>query len=93
MCSTICLNEKLQRFRIVRISEKADNFNSRSGRFFEHSISLVLLLWCFLFLVYSKLGQSHGDHGGKCLPLFPPQYMFLVTKNIESDDMIISDVN
>ncbi|CAL9226641.1 unnamed protein product [Arabidopsis halleri] len=62
MCSTICLNEKLQRFRIVRISEKADNFNSRSGSFFERSISLVLLLWCFLFLVYSKLGQSH-DYG------------------------------
>ncbi|EFH46011.1 hypothetical protein ARALYDRAFT_354376 [Arabidopsis lyrata subsp. lyrata] len=64
MCSTICLNEKLQRFRIVRISEKADNVNSRSGSFFERSISLVLLLWCFLFLVYSKLGQSHDyDYG------------------------------
>ncbi|KAG7617103.1 SUN domain [Arabidopsis thaliana x Arabidopsis arenosa] len=62
-CSTICLNEKLQRFRIVRISDKADNFNSRSGSFFERSISLVLLLWCFLFLVYSKLGQSHDDYG------------------------------
>lgn len=62
-CSTICLNEKLQRFRIVRISDKADNFNSRSGGFFERSISLVLLLWCFLFLVYSKLGQSHDDYG------------------------------
>ncbi|KAL9287914.1 SUN domain-containing protein 5 [Arabidopsis thaliana] len=62
-CSTICLNEKLQRFRIVRISDKANNFNSRSGSFFERSISLVLLLWCFLFLVYSKLGQSHDDYG------------------------------
>ncbi|CAE6179916.1 unnamed protein product [Arabidopsis arenosa] len=62
MCSTICLNEKLQRFRIVRLSDKADNFNLRSGSFFERSISLVLFLWCFLFLVYSKLGQSH-DYG------------------------------
>ncbi|XP_010433836.1 PREDICTED: uncharacterized protein SLP1-like [Camelina sativa] len=64
-CSTICLNEKLQRFRIVRISEKADNVvNSRSGSFVERSIPLVVLLWCFLFLVYSKLGQSH-DYGDK----------------------------
>ncbi|XP_010448633.1 PREDICTED: uncharacterized protein slp1-like [Camelina sativa] len=63
-CSTICLNEKLQRFRIVRIHEKADNVNSRSGSFVERSIPLVLFLWCFLFLVYSKLGQSH-DYGGR----------------------------
>ncbi|EOA15709.1 hypothetical protein CARUB_v10006527mg [Capsella rubella] len=61
-CSTICLNEKLQRFRII--SEKADKFKSRSGGFSERSLSLVLLLWCFLFLVYSKLGQSH-DHGDR----------------------------
>ncbi|KAL1222574.1 SUN domain-containing protein 5 [Cardamine amara subsp. amara] len=65
-CSTICLNEKFRkqnknfRFRIVRISYKADT-NSR-----ERSISLVLLLWCFLFLVYSKLGhsQNYGDRIG-----------------------------
>ncbi|CDY47608.1 BnaA01g13570D [Brassica napus] len=63
-CSTICLNEKFQRqnngfgFRIVRFSQKADT----NSRFFERSISLVLLLWCFLFLVYCKLGYSH-NHG------------------------------
>ncbi|KAG2240360.1 hypothetical protein Bca52824_090850 [Brassica carinata] len=67
-CSTICLNDKFQqnngfRFRIVRFSQKADT-NSRSNSFFERSISLVLLLWCFLFLVYcNKLGHSH-NHGG-----------------------------
>ncbi|KAF2540422.1 hypothetical protein F2Q68_00029987 [Brassica cretica] len=66
-CSTICLNEKFQRqnngfrFRIVRFSQKADT-NSIRGSFFERSISLVLLLWCFLFLVYCKLGYSH-NHG------------------------------
>ncbi|XP_010439109.1 PREDICTED: uncharacterized protein SLP1-like [Camelina sativa] len=64
-CSTICVNEKSQRFRIVRISEKVDNVvNARSSSFVERSIPLVLLLWCFLFLVYSKLGQSH-DYGDK----------------------------
>ncbi|RID78590.1 hypothetical protein BRARA_A01400 [Brassica rapa] len=63
-CSTICLNEKFQRpnngfgFRIIRFSQKADT----NSRFFERSISLVLLLWCFLFLVYCKLGYSH-NHG------------------------------
>ncbi|CAH2078120.1 unnamed protein product [Thlaspi arvense] len=66
-CSTLCLKEKFRRqnndfrFRMVRFSEKADT-NSRRGSFFERSISLVLLLWCFLFLVYSKLGLSH-NHG------------------------------
>uniref|UniRef100_A0A1J3K9E7 Uncharacterized protein slp1 n=1 Tax=Noccaea caerulescens TaxID=107243 RepID=A0A1J3K9E7_NOCCA len=67
-CSTICLNEKLRwqnkdfRFRIPRKSDT----NSRSGTFFERSISLVLLLWCFLLLVYSKLGlsQNHGNRIG-----------------------------
>ncbi|CAA7037393.1 unnamed protein product [Microthlaspi erraticum] len=65
-CSTLCLNEKLpwqnKGFRF-RISQKADT-SSRSGSFFERSISLVLLLWCFLFLVYSKLGLSH-NHGDR----------------------------
>ncbi|VVB11888.1 unnamed protein product [Arabis nemorensis] len=71
-CSTICLNEKFRRqnkdyrFRIVRISGKSDMINSRTGGFFERSISFVLLLWCFIFLVYSKLGLSHnsGDRIG-----------------------------
>ncbi|CAF2131041.1 unnamed protein product [Brassica rapa subsp. narinosa] len=57
-CSMICMSENNGfRFRIVRLSEKADT-NSRSGSFFQRS--LVLLLWCFLFLVYSKLGHSHN---------------------------------
>ncbi|XP_024005496.1 SUN domain-containing protein 5 [Eutrema salsugineum] len=68
-CSTICLNDNFRRqnkdlrFRIVRIPVKADS-NSRNGSFFQRSISLVLLLWCFLFLVYSKLGHSH-NHGDR----------------------------
>ncbi|CAH8360099.1 unnamed protein product [Eruca vesicaria subsp. sativa] len=63
-CSTICLNERQNhgfKFRIVRFSQKSET-NSRRGSFFERSISLVLLLWCFLFLVYCKLGHSH-NHG------------------------------
>ncbi|CAN6987129.1 unnamed protein product [Brassica rapa subsp. trilocularis] len=42
-------------------NESADKKSTR-GSFFERSISLVLLLWCFLFLVYCKLGYSH-NHG------------------------------
>ncbi|CAF2071279.1 unnamed protein product [Brassica napus] len=43
------------------VNASAD-INSIRGSFFERSISLVLLLWCFLFLVYCKLGYSH-NHG------------------------------
>ncbi|CAN6804380.1 unnamed protein product [Brassica oleracea] len=43
------------------VNASADT-NSIRGSFFERSISLVLLLWCFLFLVYCKLGYSH-NHG------------------------------
>ncbi|KFK28947.1 hypothetical protein AALP_AA7G069400 [Arabis alpina] len=35
--------------------------NTRTGGFFERSISFVFLLWCFIFLVYSKLGLSHNS--------------------------------
>ncbi|CAG7887465.1 unnamed protein product [Brassica rapa] len=49
-------------FVLVNHSTDANESADTNSRFFERSISLVLLLWCFLFLVYCKLGYSH-NHG------------------------------
>ncbi|KAH7550108.1 hypothetical protein ACOSP7_024735 [Xanthoceras sorbifolium] len=42
-------------------NDKKKNQNQKS--FYEFSLSLMISLWCFVFLFYSKLGLSH-DHAG-----------------------------
>ncbi|KAI9173444.1 hypothetical protein LWI28_001479 [Acer negundo] len=41
--------------------EKKKNQNQKS--FYEFSLSLMISLWCFVFLFYSKLGLSHDNAG------------------------------
>ncbi|KAL5538137.1 hypothetical protein UlMin_044215 [Ulmus minor] len=44
-----------------------NNCKNKRKSLYEISLSLILSLWCFVFLFYSKLGLSHGN-GGTCLP-------------------------
>ncbi|KAJ8768578.1 hypothetical protein K2173_022694 [Erythroxylum novogranatense] len=60
-----CRNRERESTIVVNSSKK----NNKNGRrsFYELSLSLILLLWCLIFLFYTRLGLSHENEGNLTL--------------------------
>lgn len=70
--------QQLEGFRLLKFGSSIDHkkvIDNSSGKkgFYELSLSLIMVLWCFLFLFYSNSGYSHTN-GGKFLDLLLPDF-------------------
>ncbi|XP_022721558.1 SUN domain-containing protein 5-like [Durio zibethinus] len=76
-CRNNCSNSRNEENKTNRDSIKNNNNNNNNNNsnnsvtgksFYEFSLSVIISLWCLVFLFYSSLGLSHVENGGNSHP-------------------------
>ncbi|XP_021281113.1 uncharacterized protein slp1 isoform X2 [Herrania umbratica] len=63
-CRSNCNNSRGEETKTNGDNKDSSNISSNNGRsFYEVSLSVIISLWCLVFLFYSRLGLSHENGG------------------------------